>query len=879
MSRNLFVIFALSLLGASLGFAQPAEPSPADVARLRIMWELDPKIQRAGEPWSIDPSSREAARQFFRAVYGASEDVPSGWNGDAATGTPGTTTAAFKEAVRDRVNFYRAYVGIPADITFNSTFSAKAQEAAVMSSANNGLSHNPQVEQPGWSFVTANAQEAAGKSNLALGPFGPDAIDGYIRDQGASNAVVGHRRWIFIPQAKEFGTGDVEAQNGFPASNTLWVNDGRAGDARPNTREEFVAWPPKGNVPYQLVWPRWSLTLPGANFTNASVSMTRNGAPISAVIEAGNQSLANEVTLVWLYDGKSGNSSDSHERPDADVAYEVTVSNVNIGGATRTFTYTVNVFDPDVPGNDFVATTIGTPSSLTAGSPSTLQVAVPSFAGGFQWRELGTDPNGNALWNAEGGLRGEIDGTASDYNLIVSSPTASGSGAYYLAHPTPILQTFTLPDTYMVPPSGPTDLTFDSKLGFSSQTQVARAEVSTNGGKSWVTVYEQRGTGSNTSPADAAYQSRSASLTPFAGRTIKVRFSYDHEGGSYFNQTDPSVGWLVDNVRLTNVMSVTPVSTSSHQSGTSFSYTPSSEGIKILQARGMFFGHYGMDWGPISLLTAQAGSSNNGGGESRIINLSVRASAASGVNALNVGMVIGGSGTKPLLVRVVGPTLGVLGVPGTAPDPALAVTRGGTTVATNDNWDGALSATFNQLGAFALGDNSADAAIDISLPTEPHVVLVDTQGQNGVVLVEAYDKHAVDEGSARLINVSARNQVGAGADVLVAGFVIEGSSNKTLLIRGVGATLADSRFNLPGVLEDPQLVINPLGSSTVIASNDNWDGDAQIAAMANTLGAFSLSSNADAALLVTLAPGAYTATVSGVNDTTGIAIVEVYEVN
>ncbi len=871
MSRFPFPhLLCFSLLAAG-AIAQPTEPTPAEAVRLKTMSEIDPKVQRDGEPWTVDPTSREEARQFYRSVYGATEGVPSEWNGNTTTGAAGTTSAAFKASVIGRVNFYRAYVGVPADITLNSTYSAKAQEAALMASANDDIDHEPPSS---WTHYTAEGAEAAGKSNLAIGSFGADSIDGYIRDHGPSNAVVGHRRWIFLPQTQEMGTGDVETQGSFRSANTLWVNDGRIGDTRPTTREEFVAWPPKGHVPYQLVWPRWSITLPGADFSGATVSMTRDGVPISTVIEAGNQALGNEITLVWLYDGKSGSETAAHERPDADVDYEVTVSGVNVGGSSRTFNYTVTVIDPDVAGSDFVASTISGPNNPKTNQDNVYTVSAPSFASGIQWRELSTGSHSTAFFAEETNSHPEIDGTSSSYSLWVQGVAATGNGAFHLAHPEPEPQSFTLPGMYVVPPSGTVSLDFASKLGFASTTQVARAEVSLNGGEGWMTVYEQRGTGSNSSPADATYQNRSIDLAALHGQTIRVRFSYTHEGGSYFPQTDPSVGWLIDDVRLTGgIMSVEVVTTSGHLTGSSFTYRPTTEGGKILQARAMFFGNYGMDWGPIKTVLAET-TTTGSTGTNRIMNLSVRAKASTGLDTLNVGMVVGGSGAKPVVVRVLGPAIDPF-VEGAAPDPALEIVRDGTVIHSNDNWNSSLRSTFTTLGAFPLTDNSRDAAIDVNLQPTPHSVLVDTQGNNGVVLVEAYDEEDIHSGTARLINISARNQVGTGSDVLIAGFVIQGWGQKALLIRGVGASLAPF---LDGALANPQLVIRSQNTGDIIASNDNWNSDAAVLAAARTVGAFDLSSDLDAALLVTLPPGSYTATVSGVNDTTGIALVEVYEV-
>lgn len=269
-------------------------------------------------------------------------------------------------------------------------------------------------------------------------------------------------------------------------------------------------------------------------------------------------------------------------------------------------------------------------------------------------------------------------------------------------------------------------------------------------------------------------------------------------------------------------------------------------------------------------------------GVNRIVNMSVRSISGSGADALNVGMVVGGTGNKPLLLRVVGPTLGDLGVPGTVTDPRLELFRSengvNVSVDANDNWGGGttLTSLFSNLGAFPLS-SELDAALSVSLVNGVYPVVVDAKNTSGVVLVEAYDTEAVSSGTARLVNVSARSQVGPGSDVLVAGFVIGGTGTRVLLIRGVGATLGD--FGVPNVLQNPQLVVRNSADSSIVAQNDDWNNGVTVTTTAQALGAFPLSSTADAALMVTLPPGVYTATVSGVNDTTGIALVEVYEVD
>jgi len=148
----------------------------------------------------------------------------------------------------------------------------------------------------------------------------------------------------------------------------------------------------------------------------------------------------------------------------------------------------------------------------------------------------------------------------------------------------------------------------------------------------------------------------------------------------------------------------------------------------------------------------------------------------------------------------------------------------------------------------------------------------DTQSNQGLLKISNPEP-------SRMIQVSTRGQVGFGGDIMISGFVIDGTSSKTVLVRAVGPTL--SLFGVTGALIDPQVAVYGTASSTTpIASNDNWAGDTAVAAASAGSGAFALPNGTtkDAALLVTLAPGTYTARVSGVAGTTGVALLEIYEV-
>lgn len=271
----------------------------------------------------------------------------------------------------------------------------------------------------------------------------------------------------------------------------------------------------------------------------------------------------------------------------------------------------------------------------------------------------------------------------------------------------------------------------------------------------------------------------------------------------------------------------------------------------------------------------------------RLANISVRTNTGTADATLIVGIVLGGSGTtgdKAMVFRAVGPTLTKYSIAGALPDPVLELYDGTSfKIDQNDDWTGVFD--FTSVGAFPFeGAQPKDAAIYDPYVTGGHTLhIIGKNGATGVALAEAYDATPLDSFSVftpRLINGSARTQVGTGENVLILGFVITGSVPEHILVRAVGPTLATAPFNVAGVLADPQLEIYG-SASTKLAENDNWGDNGAgptLSAAFTSVGAFALPSGSkDAALEATLPPGNYTAVVRGVGGTTGVALVELYE--
>ena len=270
----------------------------------------------------------------------------------------------------------------------------------------------------------------------------------------------------------------------------------------------------------------------------------------------------------------------------------------------------------------------------------------------------------------------------------------------------------------------------------------------------------------------------------------------------------------------------------------------------------------------------------------RLVNLAIRTETGALDDALIIGFAVGDnrtSGSKPLLVRGVGPSLLQFGVRNAMPDPVIEVYRGAEQIARNDNWagDGEIAARTVQVGAFALsGPLSLDSASAITSAVGSYTVqLRDRLAAAGTVLAEVYDaspSSQIGERTPRLVNLSARARVEPEGGILTAGFVVGGLTPATVLVRAVGPALA--AFGVEGVLADPRMQL--YRSTTLINENDDWDGESQVSGLANSVGAFALPSGGskDAVMLVTLPPGAYTVQVSDPASVGGVVLVEAYEI-
>jgi hypothetical protein len=579
-------------ISAEAGFELGVPPSaPADVSGLpRNVGKL------LSDGFTVNTSSRESVRSFYNAVYTASDGAPMNSSANIASCFAGTNSVDFRDAVVRRINWFRAMAGMPAAITLTNPFNTNDQLAALMMSANSSLSHTP---PPTWTCFSTAGSNAANNSNIALGVAGPDAVSGFIQDPGTNNAAAGHRRWLLYPQTQLMGAGDVPQQGSYAPANAIWVFDGHYGDPRPATRTAYVAWPPAGYVPAAVVYPRWSFGFTNADFTGAMVSMRSNGVAVATALEP----VANgfgENTLVWRSMGL-GPSDTGFPFDGMDTVYTVGISNVVVNSKVTNFNYTVTLFDTATPGPDYFPPIISGPSQPFVGGANAYTFNSVSNATSYQWRYSRVLPF-NFFDGAEAGLGNFATNTAPDYSVIATTPVASGTHSFQLAHSQPQSQTLTL--TASVFPLTNSMLQFKSLLAAATDIQVARVQVSTTGGATWSDVFAQAGAGF---PGESTFSTKNISLGSFTGSPILLRFNYDISFGSYYNQTGPQFGWHFDDILITNANQlVTPVTNSI--AGTNFVFNPPAAGTYNLEARGVIFTDFPLDWGPTKQVVAISNS-------------------------------------------------------------------------------------------------------------------------------------------------------------------------------------------------------------------------------------------------------------------------------
>jgi hypothetical protein len=546
--------------------------------------------------FNVNAASREQVREFYNAIYNFSQGVAMNSTADTTNCIPGTNSTDFQNATLCRINWFRAMAGIPAAVTFDSNESTQDQAGAQIMSKNNALQHIG--IPPTWGCFTVGGTNAADHSNLAIGSDGPDSITSYIWDFGGNNTAAGHRRWILFPQTQVMGAGDVPVEGSFNSANATWIFDANLNGPRPATSQPFVSWPPAGFVPCQLAFPQWSFALSNADLSAAAVTMKSNGVSVAMSLQP-YQNNVGEDTIVWVPMGLDATSpGTTFPFGGTDTVYSITVTNIKVGVSTIGFTYSVTLFDPAVPGTDYVATAISGTNMpyLNTGNPyACVPIANPNTTG-YQWFTAQAT-NGNLTDNAANGLANFTTTPAPIYPVVTNSPVGPGK-CFHLCHTNPVSQFLQLKELLM--PATNTMLSFKSLLGYATTDESAHVQASADGGANWQDLFVETGINGQ---VDTAFTAHSFSLSNYAGQLTLVRFQYAFISGNYYPQNDPIVGWSLTNIVVTNVLQAVNVATNNTAS-TNFTFTPTLSGTNVLAAAPVLFTQFPLAWGPFKLVNA-----------------------------------------------------------------------------------------------------------------------------------------------------------------------------------------------------------------------------------------------------------------------------------
>jgi len=276
-------------------------------------------------PTTSTMSSRDSVVSDYNTNYLGSGVSTAGWTGSAASCNPGAVAQATNDAVIKRINYFRRLVGLNDNCTLDASLFPQEQQTALMMKANNALNHYPPAS---WSCYTANGANGAHASDLAFGAIGSAAVTAFIQDDGTGNEPVGHRRWIMRSTATNFSCGSTDI------TMALYVF-GAGGNTKIPT---FIAYPPKGYMPQQIVPNRWSFSIPAADFSAATVTMTGPNGNVPLTVISNNDVGYADNTIVWVPTGINTTSA-------SDVTYTVTISGV-VNSSQSSYIYSATIIKP-----------------------------------------------------------------------------------------------------------------------------------------------------------------------------------------------------------------------------------------------------------------------------------------------------------------------------------------------------------------------------------------------------------------------------------------------------------------------------------------------------------------------------------------------------
>ena len=620
---------------------------PVSVVSVSCLAAVYADVPAPTRGFEVDTLNRNDVVSFYHSTYQASEGYRDriAWTGNytsTAAGAEGTISAVFAGDVERRLNYFRALCGIPADVRVNTgstvkideadtykpdastTKAAAAQRSALMISRtypnSSGLSHNPPQSNTAWTTAAWNANR---NGNLALGFYGPGAVDAYVQEDvtGISNwnIDVGHRRWLLNQWSTDFASGDTpgvfSGNSVLPPSNAMYVMPQQS-DVNFDIVPRFHSFPAAGYFPAEHNSPYWSLSYHKADFSAATVTMrdaAMNVLPMSVVSR---RTGYGDNAIVWQVPASAGISSVT-----ADTTFHVTVTGIQGTDVPSQHTYQVTLMDPNRLNQSGQVS--GENSPLGVGA--TYQI---SGLGGVEQVEAGMFLRKPATW-VEGAEDSPaprvIARTHSSYPFLaaVAGYAKSGTKSFRLTFPTrydPLIngvpqQSFEL-DREIVPGTG-TSLTFQYRRGLMTPASKLAVESSADGGLTWTNLTTFSGVGNN---VDAAFQAASLPL-PSSG-SLRVRFRYylsDSASSLYSHEDYPTqpTGIFIDDIGVTGGDWLEPWGSVKAAGLTSFAFNAATAGTPIisgtwwLRARA-HLGGKAFPWGTPKVVTPRGPLELNG---------------------------------------------------------------------------------------------------------------------------------------------------------------------------------------------------------------------------------------------------------------------------
>ena len=501
--------------------------------------------------FSWDATDRTAVVAAFARHYLPSQDYAGhvGWSGDVDMCVADTLSSEFLDDTLRRINWFRAQAGVAGDVAGDATLDAKAQAAALIMAEQGALSHDPATDFPDNACLSMDGIAAAAKSNLALGSYGPGAIDFLMRDAGGRNSAVGHRRWTLYLRQKQMGNGAIPLSPGVNPTHAQYVFSA----FKPPQAPRAVAWPNEGFVPWQVVPddgdvpPRWSFSYPGADFSSATATVERlgPGGGFLATIKEPVDNRFGDNTLVWQLGGVPD------ARPEGDTSYHIVVTGV-ANAPTSTFTYDVTVIDPYDLGLDLQPS--GSPAPDVGG------ITTYGFEGfveadGYSVRQAHASAAGWLEGAEDADPARIIDETSASYPLRDTAVPATGEKSFHLTAPGHLESRQSFGIDRIVVPSPSSTLRFKNMRRCATVTSRLVAQIS-RGGEHWETLWSRSGKSISTCTYgqdwDPDFQNVEVPIgDKYAGATVAVRFVFT-TGSTAFYGSGTGTGVFVDDVSVTD---------------------------------------------------------------------------------------------------------------------------------------------------------------------------------------------------------------------------------------------------------------------------------------------------------------------------------------